>query len=124
MDTDDSGTLTFSDGTHSVVVTITDGAVVAGADNTLTAVNLSSLADGAITSSLALTDTAGNSFSAAGNTVTLDQDTDEQPSVVVDSGSARIGTAEASAVPFAVSGIDTDDSGTLTFSDGITIRWW
>ena len=89
IDSDDSGTLTFSDGSDSVAVTITDGAVVAGTDNTLTTVNLSSLADDtSITSSLALTDTAGNSFSASGNAVTLDQDTTEQAlSVAVDGGS-------------------------------------
>jgi T5SS/PEP-CTERM-associated repeat protein len=119
---DDSGTLTFSDGTHSVVVTITDGAAVTGTNNTLTTVNLSSLADDtSITSSLSLTDTADNSFTASGNVVTLDQDIGEQAglSVVVDGGSTTpIGSAGASVVPFTVSGLASDDSGTLTFSDG------
>src|SRR5580704_7582828 len=120
IESDYSGTLTYSDGSHSVAVTITDGLVVTGTDNTLTTVNLSSLADDtSITSSLALTDTAGNSFTASGNAVTLDQDTTEQPSVAVDNGSTTpIGAAGASAVAFTVSGIESDDSGTLTFSDG------
>ncbi len=120
IDTDDSGTLTFTDGAnHSVTVTITDGAVVAGDHNTTTTVDLSSLADGSITSSLTLNDTAGNNFNASGNAVTLDQDTDEQPAVTVDGGALTpIGHAGAAAVAFAVTGIDTDDSGTLTFTDG------
>ena len=81
--TDDSGTLTFSDGTNSVTVTITDGVVVAGDHNTTTTVDLSSLSDDtSITSSLSLSDPAGNSFSASGNAVTLDQDATEQPTVV------------------------------------------
>ena len=40
---DDNGTLTFSDGTHSVTVTIANGQVVAGENNTTTTVNLSTL---------------------------------------------------------------------------------
>ena len=72
LSSDDSGALTFSDGTHSVVVTITDGAVVAGTDNTTATVDLSSLAENTtITSTLSLTDTAGNSFAASGNAVTV-----------------------------------------------------
>jgi len=40
----------------------------------ISTVNLSSLGDGTITSSLAVSDTAGNIFSASGNAVPLDQD--------------------------------------------------
>ena len=40
----------------------------------ISTVNLSSLGDGTITSSLAVSDTAGNHFSASGNAVPLDQD--------------------------------------------------
>ena len=70
---DDNGTLTFSDGTHSVTVTIANGQVVAGENNTTTTVNLSTLAnEQTITSSLSITDPAGNSFLATGNVVTLD----------------------------------------------------
>ena len=62
---DDNGTLTFSDGTHSVTVTIARGQVVAGENNTTTTVNLSTLSDDtSITSSLSVSDAAGNSFSA------------------------------------------------------------
>ena len=117
---DDNGTLTFSDGSHSVTVTITNGQVAAGANNTTTTVNLSALADDtSITSSLSVSDAAGNAFSASGNAVTLDQDLSEHPSVLVDNGSTTpIGKAGASAVALAVSGLAADDNGTLTFSDG------
>ena len=124
VDSDDSGTLTFKDsGNNTVMVTITNGAVVAGANNTTTTVNLSSLADGTITSTFSLTDTALNSFGATGNQVTLDQDTNENVSVSVDSGSSTpIGGAssilvKSTAVAFAVNGMESDDSGTLTFKD-------
>ena len=64
---DDSGTLTFSDQAgHAVVVTIVNGQAIS-------TVNLSSLSDGTITSSLAVSDTAGNQFSASGNAVPLEQ---------------------------------------------------
>ncbi len=117
---DDSGTLTFSDGHSSVVVTISDGQAVDGSGNPLSSVDLHTLADDtSITASLAVTDTAGNSFTASGNAVTLDQDLSESPSVTVDGGSTTpIGQAGASAVTFAVGGLASDDSGTLTFSDG------
>ena len=49
----------------------------------ISTVNLSSLGDGTITSSLTVSDTAGNHFSASGNAVPLDQDLGEHPSVLV-----------------------------------------
>ena len=66
-----------------MTVTITDGAVVAGTDNTATTVNLSSLADDtSITSTLALNqDAAGNTFtSVPGNSIALG----EGPSISAD----------------------------------------
>ena len=94
--------------------------MVAGENNTTTTVNLSTLSDDtSITSSLSVSDAAGNSFSATGNAVTLDQDLSEHPSVLVDNGSTTpIGRGGASAVALAISGLAADDNGTLTFSDG------
>uniref|UniRef100_UPI003F9E7153 beta strand repeat-containing protein n=1 Tax=Mycobacterium sp. TaxID=1785 RepID=UPI003F9E7153 len=113
LDPEDTGTVTFTDGHTTVVVPVTGG-------TTNYTANLSSLTDGTITSSLQVaTDPAGNTFTpVAGTTITLDQDLSEHPSVLVDNGSTTpIGRTGATAVAFAVSGLDTDDSGTLTFSD-------
>src|SRR5262249_55175888 len=67
LETDDSGTLTFSDqGGHVVVVTIVNGQPVDSQGHPISTINLSSLSDGTITSLLAVSDTAGNQFSASG----------------------------------------------------------
>ena len=125
LESDDNGTLTFSDGVHpTVTVTIANGAVVAGAHNTATTVDLSALSDDAsISSTLALNnDAAGNSFTAvSGNAVTLDQDTGEQAAlgVTVNGGTALVQTSDVHAVAFSIAGLESDDNGTLTFSDGV-----
>ena len=86
LESDDSGTVTFSNGAHSIMVSIVGGQVVAGPNNTAATVNLSSLPDGTITSSLVLnTDPAGNTFTpVAGNSITLDtvQPTLTTPTIV------------------------------------------
>src|SRR5262249_58045389 len=86
------------------------------------------LSDGTIDSTLAMSDTAGNQFSASSNAVPLEQKLGEHPSVVVNGGSTTpIGPAGAGQVAFTISGLASDDSGTLTFSDqaghtvGVTI---
>ena len=119
LKSDDSGTLTFSDQAgHAVVVAIANGQAVDSQGHPLSTVNLSSLSDGTITSSLAVSDPAGNQFSASGNTVPLEQKLGEHPSVLVNGGSPTpIGAAGAGQVAFTISGLASDDSGTLTFSD-------
>ena len=115
LESDDSGTLTFSDQAgHAVVVAIANGQAVDSQGHPLSTVNLSSLSDGTITSSLAVSDTAGNQFSASGNTVPLEQKLGEHPSVLVNGGSPTpIGAAGAGQVAFTISGLASDDSGTL-----------
>jgi hypothetical protein len=118
LDTDDSGTLTFRDGSNSVTVTISNGQVVAGAHNTATTVDLSSLTDDkTITSSLSVSDAAGNTFAASGNTVSLDQDVGEQGALKLTVGLTAINAATAPAVPFTISGLDSEDTGTVSFTD-------
>ena len=70
LDAEDTGSATFTDANNKTVTVN-----VSGGQTSYTA-NLTTLADGTITSSLAVnTDTAGNSFTpVAGTTVTLDQD--------------------------------------------------
>jgi hypothetical protein len=111
---DDTGVVTFTDhlGSH---VTAT-----ASANGTFTA-DLHSLADGVVTASVVVTDTAGNSFSAtSSNAAQLDQDLNEQNALAVTvNGGNPIGAAIATAVPLTVTGIESDDNGTVTFSDGV-----
>jgi hypothetical protein len=118
LDTDDSGTLTFSDNSNSVTATISNGQVVAGAQNTATAIDLSSLTDDkTITSSLSVSDAAGNTFTANGHTVMLDQDVGEQAALKLTVGATAINAATASAVPVTIAGLDSEDTGTVSFTD-------
>ena len=109
LDTDDNGTVTFSDGTHTQTVNIVNGAAASST------VNLSGFTDGPITATLAASDAAGNTFGASAN-ATLDQDAGE--TATVSFADANIGLAKAGAEHFTVGGLDTDDNGTVTFSDG------
>jgi hypothetical protein len=116
LQTDDNGTVTVSDGNpaHNVTIAIINGVVPTA--------NLTGLNDGPITATLQLdNDAAGNSFKAVTGAGTLDQDTGEQAALKVTvNGGAPIGAAVAGAVPFAVVGLEPDDNGTVTFSDGNT----
>jgi probable HAF family extracellular repeat protein len=115
IESDDSGTVSFSDGSHpAVVVTITNGVLAA------TTANLAGLNDGPITATLHLNnDAAGNSFTNVITNATLDRDSGEQTALsLAVNGGHPIGAATAGAVPFTVGGIESDDSGTVSFSDG------
>jgi hypothetical protein len=96
------------------MVTITNGVL---ASNT---VNLSGLNDGTITTVLHLKgDAAGNLFTNVVTKATLDQDIAEQAALSVTvNGGVPIGAAKAGAVPFTVAGVEKDDNGTVSFSDG------
>lgn len=108
---DETGTATFSDGINTVT------AAVSG--NGTFSVNLASLKDGSVSSSLAVSDQAGNSFQAAGNGITLDTDKGVTPTLVVDGGGNPVINAAASrSISFTVSGLE-DETGTATFSDGV-----
>jgi ABC-type iron transport system FetAB ATPase subunit len=116
LDPEDTGTVTFTDANGKTV-----SVNVNGGQTSYTA-DLSSLIDGAITSSFSPnTDSTGNSFTAVpGNTVTLDQDTGEQAALklTVNSNSATpIGKSGGGTVAFTVAGLDPEDTGTVTFTD-------
>jgi hypothetical protein len=106
-----NGKITFSDGNHAndVVVPIVNGLPLS------TAVNLSGMTDGPITATLLVTDPAGNTFQATAK-AQLDQDLNEHPTVAF--SQANVARASAAAVAFVVLGLESDDSGTITFSDG------
>ena len=113
LDSEDTGSVTFTDANgKTVVVNVTGG------QTTYTA-NLSTLADGAMVSSLAVnTDPAGNTFQpVAGNTVTLDQDVSEQTTLKLTIGNTDIGLKASPAVPFTIAGLDSEDTGSVTFTD-------
>ena len=98
-----SGTATFADAAgHQVAVHV-------AADGSFS-VDLSTLTDGTITSSLSVTDSAGHTATAAGNSVLLDTDRDLNPTISVNA-------ANPTAVTFTVAGLEGDETGTMTFTD-------
>jgi hypothetical protein len=112
-------TVTFTNGNGKTVQVSVNGG------QTSYSANLTTLADGTITSSLAVnTDSAGNLFTpVAGTTVTLDRDAGEQAALKLTLGNTDIGAAAASAVPFTIAGLDAEDTGTVTFTKGNGARW-
>jgi hypothetical protein len=65
------------------------------------------------------TDAAGNSFTNVVTNATLDQDAGERAALKLTvNGGSPIGAAKAGAVPFTVAGLESDDNGTVSFSDG------
>ncbi|MEQ9693181.1 Ig-like domain-containing protein, partial [Shimia sp. SDUM112013] len=113
------------------IITITDslgGSVQSGpiSDNGTVMVSVSTLADGALTITLDVTDAAGNTAQAT-SSATLDTTADvadgagaDAPlAVVVDDANGLINAAEFGSVSFTVSGVDGDipAGATVTFSD-------
>jgi len=113
LDLEDSGTVTFTDANGSTVQ-----AGVNGGETSYSA-DLSTLADGPISSSLAVnTDPAGNSFNPVlGNPVNLDQDAGEQAALSLTIGNTDITPQAASAVPFTIAGLEGSDTGSVIFTD-------
>ena len=110
---DDTGTVTFTDSAHNTVtVNVTGGTTSYTAD-------LHTLTDGTITSSLQVkTDPAGNSFTpVAGTSITLDQDSGEQAALSLSVTNTDVGASAAKTVPFTIAGLESDDTGTVTFTD-------
>jgi hypothetical protein len=113
LESDDNGTVSFSDGSHApVVVNIANGVVA------VSTVNVSGLNDGTITATLHLNnDTAGNSFTNVVTTATLDRDTGEQQALKLIVTNTAINAATSSAVSVTIGGLDSEDTGTVTFTD-------
>ena len=97
------GEVTFTDSAnHQVVVDI-------GGNGNYSA-DLSTLLDGTINSSLLTTGSSGHNTATSGNAVTLDTDSALTPTVVVDA-------ANPANVTFTISGLEGDETGTMTFTD-------
>src|SRR5207302_1296649 len=110
LDADASADVTFTDASNtSVTVHVTDN----GTDSA----NLSTLTDGAITVSIAATDTAGNSATGAGTTLTLDTTADVGHDLAVSVSDSNINNSEKTAAGFTVAGLDADASADVTFTD-------
>ncbi|MBA5605977.1 DUF4347 domain-containing protein [Duganella sp. FT3S] len=105
LDADASATVIFSDGTNTVT----------GSGGTA---DLSTLSDGAITVTVAATDTAGNHASGASASTTLDTTADAGGDLAVHVGESLVNHAEKGAVAYTVSGLDADATATVIFSDG------
>ncbi len=97
------GEVTFTDSAnHQVVVDI-------GGNGNYSA-DLSTLLDGTINSSLLTTGSSGHNTATSGNAVTLDTDSALTPTVAVDA-------ANPANVTFTISGLEGDETGTMTFTD-------
>ncbi len=108
----DTATVTFSDGVDTVVVDISGG-------NGAYTVDLTSLADGVITSTVLMTDTSGNTASVTGTDIALDTTADEGDDLSVTISDTLVNDAEKTNVAFDIAGLDGDlSSATVTFSDG------
>ena len=113
LDPDATALVTVTDGVHTVTHTY--------AANGSFAFDLTGFNDGAITSSMVITDTAGNTKNVTGASTTLDTSADLGAALALSITDTTINNAEKTAVAFTVSGIDTDVAGaaaTVTFSDG------
>ena len=105
LDTDATVTVSFSDGNTTV----------SGANGTA---DLSTLADGTITVTVSATDTAGNSANGSGTTAVLDTSADKGTPLSVTLSDTLINNAEKASVAYTVTGLDTDATATVSFSDG------
>jgi hypothetical protein len=110
LDLEDTGTVTFTDANNKTVQVNVNGG------QTSYTANLSTLADGRITSSLQVTtDPVENTFTpVAGNAVTLDTDKGVTP--VLSFIGPVVDAAADKAWPVTISGLD-DETGKLTFTD-------
>jgi hypothetical protein len=114
VDGDATATVTFSDGNvlHDVTV--------AGLGNGGFSADLSGLTDGPITASIVVSDTAGNSAAATGDTSIKDMTADSPAdlALAINDGDGFISAAEAATVSYTIAGVDADATATVTFSDG------
>ncbi|MEN6459211.1 MAG: peptidylprolyl isomerase [Thermoguttaceae bacterium] len=95
-------TITSDGGTDSVTGTGT----VASETNQITGIDVSSLADGTLTFSFTLTDTAGNSGAAVTATATLDRAAPSGYSITVDQ--SEIGASDADSTSFTFTGAEVN----------------
>ena len=115
LDADATAVITVGDGS----ATVTSGAIAADGAVTL---DLSALADGALTSSVTATDDAGNIATVAGPGLTLatapDESADADGNLALSAPDASIDASEVGAVAFTLAGLDADATAVITVGDG------
>jgi hypothetical protein len=104
LESGDIGTVTFRDTAgHTVPLAVS-------ASQTNYTVNLSSLVDGTITSSLSVTDSTGNATPATGNPVTLDQDKLVEMLTLTAPSSLTVAAGRSANLGIVIGAVDSDDT--------------
>ena len=111
LDSDATADVTFTDGSSNTVVMHVTGNGAGSAD-------LTGLADGPITVSIEATDTAGNTASGSGDTLTLDTTADVGADLAVSVSDHLVNNSEQLTEAFTVAGLDSDATADVTFTDG------
>ena len=117
LDADATAVLTVSDGSGEV----TSGVILG--DGTVT-LDLSTLSDGPLTSTLTATDAENATATVSGPAMTLaaapDTSADEDGNLALSAPDQSIDSSEVGAVSFLLSGLDGDATAVITVSDGAT----
>ncbi|WP_138470291.1 family 16 glycosylhydrolase [Poseidonocella sp. HB161398] len=118
LDADATAVVTVTDSTGA---TVSNAGVPLGADGDVT-LDLSVLAEGALTVSVTATDTTGNVATVGGTDLVLDLTTDDTAdadgNLAVAIPDSAITLGEETAVSFVVSGLDADATAVVTVTDG------
>jgi hypothetical protein len=112
LDADATAVVTVSDGTHTSTHTyVANGAY---------AFDLTGFNNGAINSSMVITDIAGNTKTVTGQSTTLDTTADAgaKATIVLNDGDGYLNKTESGAASYTISGVDSDATATVRFSDG------
>src|SRR4029077_1856202 len=107
LDDGEAGSLTLSEGASSTVLAVSG-------HGTYTA-DLHTWGDGPVAAALAVSDAAGNTFTAS-TSIAIDPDFGD--SATLSGATVTLGSAGASAAAFVVSGLDDGEAGSLTLSEG------
>jgi hypothetical protein len=112
IESDDNGTVSFSDGSHAaVVVNIVNGAPAAST------VNLSGLNDGTITATLHVNnDAAGNSFTNVITAATLDTDRLAETPTLTAPSSLTVAARGSAPLGIVLTAVDSDDTLSVSIS--------
>ena len=94
--------------TSSSGTPVTGGGTITSANQSVTGINIAGLPDGILTSSVTITDAAGNVGAAATATATLDRTA--PAGYAVTPGDGHIGSAELATSSFAITGIASGDT--------------
>ena len=111
LDANTTGKLTITNGSDDAEVNVSANGVVS--------FDLSSWADGNVTATLVVTDTAGNTATVSGGAVDLDTNADSDNNLNLMVADDLIGATGAETASFTVSGLDSDIvSGKIVVTDG------